>query len=546
MKRILSKFFFLFFLLSATIASHASASDVRIGVLSVRGPEDAKYWQQVADELNARIPAYHFVIVLHTYVSLNQAVSGNQLEFVVANPSQYVELEANYSAYRIATLVSHVGQTDTSFFGTVIFSKASRTDIATLNDIKGRSLITASKTAFASWVVTRDELKKQGISPEALAAVRFAGSSADSVVMAVKNGEADAGAVRTGVLEQLAQEGKIALTDFRILNRKHVEGFPFLLSSELYPEFAFARLKQTDRKLTNMVAAQLLLIPHNVPSNRYPNPIGWTVPENYRKVRELMQRWKMPPYQEYGRVSLLEAVRQNKITVSLTLTAFVSLVLVIVLSLNIRQKRTKYKILSEAKQKLDLIRTMVEATPDAVFIKDRRGCYVFVNSGATRIIGRPSEEIIGKDISDFYPPEVAKVKVDTDNKVMSDACTVNYEEQSMVHDETRDLLVTKGPMYDDQGRVDGIFVVARDITEIKQLQREVADKVVRLETALEKVHQLEGIIPICSYCKKIRDDKESWHQMEYYIMNHSEAKFSHGICPDCYAIQMLEINAMQV
>lgn len=56
-----------------------------------------------------------------------------------------------------------------------------------------------------------------------------------------------------------------------------------------------------------------------------------------------------------------------------------------------------------------------------------------------------------------------------------------------------------------------------------------------LEAALSRVKQLEGIIPICMYCKKIRDDEQSWHQLEQYITNHSEALFSHGICPDCYA-----------
>jgi response regulator RpfG family c-di-GMP phosphodiesterase len=54
-----------------------------------------------------------------------------------------------------------------------------------------------------------------------------------------------------------------------------------------------------------------------------------------------------------------------------------------------------------------------------------------------------------------------------------------------------------------------------------------------LEAALARVKQLEGIIPICMYCKKIRDDQQSWHQLETYISNHSEALFSHGICPHC-------------
>jgi hypothetical protein len=49
---------------------------------------------------------------------------------------------------------------------------------------------------------------------------------------------------------------------------------------------------------------------------------------------------------------------------------------------------------------------------------------------------------------------------------------------------------------------------------------------------------LEGIIPICMYCKKIRDDQQSWHQLETYISSHSEAMFSHGLCPTCIEEQM--------
>lgn len=65
-----------------------------------------------------------------------------------------------------------------------------------------------------------------------------------------------------------------------------------------------------------------------------------------------------------------------------------------------------------------------------------------------------------------------------------------------------------------------------------------------LEKALSTVRQLEGIIPICMYCKKIRDDKESWHQLEAYITEHSEAVFSHGVCPACTETVLTQINAL--
>lgn len=66
-----------------------------------------------------------------------------------------------------------------------------------------------------------------------------------------------------------------------------------------------------------------------------------------------------------------------------------------------------------------------------------------------------------------------------------------------------------------------------------------------LEAALARVKQLEGIIPICSYCKKIRDDQQTWQQLEAYISNHSEALFSHGICPRCAEEQMAIFKEMK-
>ena len=67
-----------------------------------------------------------------------------------------------------------------------------------------------------------------------------------------------------------------------------------------------------------------------------------------------------------------------------------------------------------------------------------------------------------------------------------------------------------------------------------ELQQSLAERVKALEEALTRVKQLQGLLPICSYCKKIRDDQNYWQQVESYISEHSEAQFSHSICPDCY------------
>jgi phosphoserine phosphatase RsbU/P len=67
-----------------------------------------------------------------------------------------------------------------------------------------------------------------------------------------------------------------------------------------------------------------------------------------------------------------------------------------------------------------------------------------------------------------------------------------------------------------------------------ELQLKLADRIVELEEAAERVKSLQGIIPICGYCKKVRDDEDYWQNVESYIASHSEAEFSHGVCPSCF------------
>ncbi|MBI3414133.1 MAG: response regulator [Verrucomicrobia bacterium] len=69
---------------------------------------------------------------------------------------------------------------------------------------------------------------------------------------------------------------------------------------------------------------------------------------------------------------------------------------------------------------------------------------------------------------------------------------------------------------------------------IIELQEELAQRVHELEEALANVKQLQGLLPICSYCKKVRDDQNYWQQVDGYISAHTQVRFSHGVCPECH------------
>jgi len=83
----------------------------------------------------------------------------------------------------------------------------------------------------------------------------------------------------------------------------------------------------------------------------------------------------------------------------------------------------------------------------------------------------------------------------------------------------------------DPGELQARVAVGR---RVLSLQEKLAQRVAELQTALANVKQLRGLLPICSYCKRIRGDDQYWQQVEGYISAHSDAQFSHGICPACF------------
>jgi hypothetical protein len=87
-----------------------------------------------------------------------------------------------------------------------------------------------------------------------------------------------------------------------------------------------------------------------------------------------------------------------------------------------------------------------------------------------------------------------------------------------------DLVVE--PLRDSRGKLFGVLSSAIDTTASKEM-------IIQLQEALNQVQLLSGLLPICASCKKIKDEHDTWQPLEVYISGHSEAKFSHGICPEC-------------
>ena len=106
---------------------------------------------------------------------------------------------------------------------------------------------------------------------------------------------------------------------------------------------------------------------------------------------------------------------------------------------------------------------------------------------------------------------------------------IKTEEDGSQHD----FIITAKAYTDESGKLIGIVESFQDITKQKEAERVLVQKRDKLQAALEEITTLRGIVPICMYCKQIRDDKGFWNQVEAYMARYTEVEFSHSICDDC-------------
>ena len=187
------------------------------------------------------------------------------------------------------------------------------------------------------------------------------------------------------------------------------------------------------------------------------------------------------------------------------------------------------KLLRESEERY---RLLVENAPDALLVYGNR-VFLYANNAALGLFGAKSADLlIGQPLLSIVHPHNREQAGEVFQRV-EDAAGSHQELSLERFDGTPIEVEAVGIPITYRGQ-SAVQVILHDITERKRLQAELTDKVALMEAALAKVKQLEGIIPICMYCKKIRNDEESWQQLEAYISAHSEARFSHGICPECF------------
>jgi PAS domain S-box-containing protein len=172
---------------------------------------------------------------------------------------------------------------------------------------------------------------------------------------------------------------------------------------------------------------------------------------------------------------------------------------------------------------------------EAVIGTDQAGNIISWNASAERLYGFGEEEAIGKPIELVVPPTLHQETRRMLEGVREGDRLSEFETTLFPRRDGTQLSVFSSisSVKDERGQVVGAAIMAVDVTERKQAEEERKKMIKELKETLAQVKSLRGLLPICASCKKIRDESGDWHTLETYISGHSEAEFSHSICPSC-------------
>jgi PAS domain S-box-containing protein len=178
-------------------------------------------------------------------------------------------------------------------------------------------------------------------------------------------------------------------------------------------------------------------------------------------------------------------------------------------------------------------RSVIENIQDVFYRSDIHGRLLMGSPSGVKMFGYDTlNEMIGMTLDSFWPnPEERRRLLE---QIKTTGSAKDFEAVLKKKDGTTfDGSFTTHFYYDENGNLLGTEGIIRDITERKRAEEEREQLIIELRDALSKIKTLSGMLPICVSCKKIRDDKGYWNQIESYIKHHSEAEFSHSICPEC-------------
>ncbi len=367
-------------LLLASAVYAAPGKDLSLGVLAFRPkPETQAQWQPLADYLTHELRGRKVRLKVLNYGEMEAALDRNKLDFVLTNPGHYVHLRHKHNlSGALATLVDSAGGVSTESFGGVIITRQDRGDIRELKHLKGKTIAIVSVGSLGGYQAQALELLHAGVRLPQDARIIKTEMPHDLVVDSVLQRKADAGFVRTGVIEAMAREGRFDMSQLKVLARRDIAGYPYAVSTSLYPEWPFVALPPVEDDIARQVAAALLGLEHDSVVARKCGIHGFTIPADYTPAENLLLELRLPPFDKSPQFTMQDIWQRHRFTlIVLMIPGLIIGLLSIWLFISNRRlviaRKSTHEAEEKIRQSLSLLKATLQSTADGILVVDDHG-----------------------------------------------------------------------------------------------------------------------------------------------------------------------------
>ena len=303
---------------AVTLAPEQSENHLRnsntliLGIFAYRPIHQMKkHYQPLADYLDSSLgDAYRIELQVLNHLQMQEALQHNQLDFVLTNPSHFLELRSQTSMTGVlATLErNRIGRPASALGGVIIVQDDSA--ITQLEDLVGRSIAIPGKQFLGGFQSQLYELLQHGIDQQQLSFVEK--GTHDQVIEAVLTGEAEFGFVRTGILEDWMLHDLGDVRQLRVIHSQNLTGFPYALSTRLYPEWPLLALPHLESSVIRSVTRALFSLSSDHPAAQASEISGFMPAADYSAVERLARSIQAPPFDVVDPISFHQLWQQHK------------------------------------------------------------------------------------------------------------------------------------------------------------------------------------------------------------------------------------------